>query len=565
MKKKSRPMLLTLSAMLVLTAALTGCSGKSGTSGTSPETTPKTAQTDNGGTPKAEQPVNPDGTWVLGEKPLEFTAYAHYENTNFPAWESTPAGKWLSENKGVKISMIAAAGAHTQKLSALMASDQLPDMIWTDRNHPDLERLREAGKLVAFDDYLDKYPNLKTWMGDNLNMLRHDDGKLYMFPNWYTSRPAGNAGYVVNKKIYDELGAPPLETTDDLYNYLVKVKEKYGSSVIPFESHRAKDMQGLGVLYTAFGEGALYTYLNSSMRAVPKDGKLTSVFTDPVFREAQKYIAKLYREKLISQDAFTQTEDQVLEKVMTGRVAVFAGSSPTTMAGDAQPELIKEDPDGGYFMIWPIHKPGLDKNKIYPGTYTSFGWNAAYITTAAKDPEAIFAFLDWYTGPEGMNLQFFGPEGDNWKGFDEEGKPNFTADYDPAEVADIQTKNEPIMFVGNTSYIDPAKYKYMAELPFEEQDWRTKYQQTITWPTQYNVTEFVNLNPPPESEEGIIQTSVDELFLEIYANSVMAKSDEDVDRILDQGNEDLMALGYGKLLEWRTARWQENLKKMNQE
>lgn len=45
-------------------------------------------------------------------------------------------------------------------------------------------------------------------MGDNLNMLRHDDGKLYMFPNWYTSRPAGNAGYVVNKKIYDELGAP---------------------------------------------------------------------------------------------------------------------------------------------------------------------------------------------------------------------------------------------------------------------------------------------------------------------------------------------------------------------
>ena len=86
---------------------------------------------------------------------------------------------------------------------------------------------------------------------------------------------------------------------------------------------------------------------------------------------------------------------------MTGRVAVFAGASPTTMAGEAHPELIKQDPDGGYFMIWPIHKPGLDKNKIYPGTYTSFGWNAAYITTAAEDPEGIFAFLDWYTGRKG--------------------------------------------------------------------------------------------------------------------------------------------------------------------
>lgn len=513
------------------------------------------------------KPIRPaeggrDGKWVLGEKPLEFSAYAHYENSDFPKWESTPIGKYLSEEKQVKINMIAAAGAHTQKLSAMMASDDLPDMIWTDRNHPDMERLRKEGKLVAYDDYLDKYPNLKTWMGD-LNMLRSDDGKLYMFPNWYSSNPYGNAGYVVNKKIYKELGEPPLETTDDLYNYLVKVKEKYGSEIVPFEPHRAQERQGLGVLYTAFGEGASYTNLNASLLAVPKDGKLTPLLTDPVFREAQKYIAKLYREKLISQDAFSQTEDQILEKVMTGRVAVFAGASPTTMAGEAQPELTKNDPDSGYFMIWPIHKPGLDKNKIYPGTYTSFGWNAAYITTAAEDPEAIFAFLDWYTGPEGMNIQYFGPEGKNWDGFDEEGKPNFTENYDPAEVAEIQSKNEPVMFVGNTSYIDPAKYKYMEKLPFEEQDWRTRYQQTITWPTQLNVTEFVNLNPAPDSDEGIIKTSVDELFLEIYAKSVMAKSDEEVDKILDQGHKDLMDLGYDQLLEWRTAKWQENVAKLN--
>ncbi|MBU5349201.1 extracellular solute-binding protein [Paenibacillus lautus] len=556
MRKTKKPLLVLVSLLLIMVTALAGC-GKSA----APAPAPPAANND--GEKKTDPPAegNRDGKWVLGEKPLEFSAYSHYENSDFPKWESTPVGKYLSEEKQVKINMIAAAGAHTQKLSAMMASDDLPDMIWTDKNHPDLERLRKEGKLVAYDDYLDKYPNLKTWMGD-LNMLRSDDGKLYMFPNWYSSNPYGNAGYVVNKKIYKELGEPPLETTDDLYDYLVKVKDKYGSSIIPFEPHRAQERQGLGVLYTAFGEGASYTNLNASLLAVPKDGKLTSVLTDPVFREAQKYIAKLYREKLISQDAFNQTEDQILEKVMTGRVAVFAGASPTTMAGEAHPELIKQDPDGGYFMIWPIHKPGLDKNKIYPGTYTSFGWNAAYITTAAEDPEAIFAFLDWYTGPEGMNVQFFGPEGKNWDGFDEDGKPNFTENYDPAEVAEIQSKNEPVMFVGNTSYIDPAKYKYMENLPFEEQDWRTRYQQTITWPTQLNVTEFVNLNPAPDSDEGIIKASVDELFLEIYAKSVMAKSDEEVDKILDQGNKDLMDLGYGQLLEWRTIKWQENLAKL---
>lgn len=556
MRKTRKSLLLMVSLIMVLATALAGCS-KSADPAPAP-----TPTTDNGG--KKDETTPPADTagakFVLGEKPLEFTAYAHYQNTDFPKWESTPLGKYMSEEKQVKLNMIAAAGAHQQKLSSMIASDSLPEMIWADRDDPDMERLRKEGKLVAYDDYLDKYPNLKTWMKD-LDLLRAEDGKLYRFPNWYSSNPFGNAGYVINKKIYDELGKPALETTDDLYNYLTKVKEKYGSEVVPFEPHRAQDRQGLGVLYTAFGEGASYTNLNANLLAVPKDGKLTSVLTDPVFREAQKYIAKLYREKLISQDAFNQTEDQVLEKVMNGKVAVFAGASPTDFAGEAQPELLKKDPDGGYFMIWPIHKPGLDKNKITPGTYTSFGWNAAYITTAAKDPEAIFAFLDWMTSPEGMNVQFFGPEGKNWDGFDENGQPNFTENYDPEEVAKIQSENTPLMLVGNTSYIDPAKYKYMAELPFEEQDWRTRYQQTITWPTQLNVTEFSGIEPSPDSDEGIIKTSVNELFLEIYAKSAMAKSDEEVDKILDQGNKDLMDLGYQQLLDYRTTKWQENLSK----
>ncbi|MGG3309028.1 MULTISPECIES: extracellular solute-binding protein [Paenibacillus] len=559
MRKTKKSLLLMVSLIFVLVTALAGCGGKSAEPAPA---APPAANGDSG--EKTDPPAegSDEGKWVLGEKPLQFSAYAHYEGTDFPKWESVPLGKYLSEEKQVKIDVIAANGAHKQKLSAMIASDDLPDLIWTDRDEPMILSLQKEGKLVAFDPWLDKYPNLKTWMGD-LDLLRADDGKIYRFPNWYSSNPYGTAGYVVNKKIYDELGQPPLETTDDLYNYLKMVKDKYGDTIVPFEPHRAQDRQGLGVLYTAFGEQLSYSNLKANLLAVPKDGKLTPLLTDPTFREAQKYIAKLYREKLISQDAFSQTEDMVKEKVMTGRVAVFAGSSPTDIAAKAQIELTKDDPNGGYFMIWPIHKPGLDKNKITAGTYTSFGWNAAHITTAAEDPEAIFAFLDWMTGPEGMNVQFFGPEGKNWKGFDENGQPNFTENYDREEVTKISAENSPWQLVGNTSYIDPAKWKYMSTLPAEEQQWEVRYQQTVTWPTQLNVTEFVGLDAPPNSDEDIIAKSVDELFLEIYANSVMAKSDEEVDQILDQGNKSLMDLGYQQLLDYRTAKWQANLEKQN--
>ncbi|TCZ75263.1 extracellular solute-binding protein [Paenibacillus albiflavus] len=557
---KKKLTLLTFTTILAVSTLLAGCSSNNagGSASSAPSETPKVAKA-----PSSSPGAEAGDKWVLGAKPLSFTAYSHYGDIDFPKWDSKPAGKWLKENKQVDITMITANGLHEQKLSTMISSNDLPDMIWTQRDDPMVEKLRLEGKLVAYDDYLDKYPNLKTWMGDNLNFLRADDGKLYRFPNWYTGRPAGNAGYVVNKKIYEELGSPKLETTDDLYDYLVKVKEKYGNSITPLELHMGQNVQGFGVIYTAFGEGTLYSYLNRDIRGVPKDNKLTSLFTDPVFREAHKYLSKLFREKLISQDAFTQTQDNVKEKVLAGRVAVYASSSPTVFAMEGHNVLTKNDPNAGYFMIWPIHKAGLDKNKIYPGTYTTLGWNASYITTAAKDPEAIFAFLDYMTSPEGMNLQFFGPEGEYWKGFDADGKPNFTDKYNAEEVAKLQKENDAIMFAGNTGYIDPAKMKLEAALPPEKQNWSARYQSTITWPTQYDVTEFIQISPSPDSELGIMQKSFDEFFLQVYANVITnTKSDAEVDQVLDKAEKDAQALGYGKILEYRTQKWQENKAKI---
>lgn len=554
MTKVRKQAMLIVSAILVLATVLAGCSSNNNNK-TEPSPSASNTATN---TPGNETPSEaPSDVWEFGSEPLEFSMYGHYNWYDVPAWDSTVAGRWLKENKQLNIVPVSAGGNPEQKLSTMIASNDLPDVMWMDRG-ADVERLRQAGMLVPFDDYLDKYPNLKTWMGKDLNLLRSEDGKLYQFPNWYTGRPNGNAGYVVNKKIYEEMGSPPLETTDDLYAYLTAVKAKYGDSVVPYEPHLAKDLQGLGVLYTAFGENTLYTYLNAGVRAVPQGDQLTSVFTDPVFREAQKYISKLYREKLISQDAFTQTVDQIEEKVMQGRVAVFASSSPTTIAMQAHQELVKQDPNAGYFMIWPIHKPGLDKNKIFPGTYTALGWNVNVITKSAEDPEKIFAFLDWYTGPEGQSLLFFGPEGKNWKGFDADGHPIFTDQYDAAEVLELQKAHDPIMWNGNTGYIDPAKMKYEAKLPPEEQNWAARYQSTITWPTQANATEFINLDPLPDSELGIVKQRVDDIFLQAYAQSVMAKDNAEVDAILDKAEKDAQDAGYADLLAFRTEAWKKN-------
>ncbi len=503
---------------------------------------------------------NAKEAFVLGSEQLDITMFGNYDWYTMPGWGQDASSAWIKENKKVNITAIDGGGKAEQKLTTMIAGNSLPDFIWTDKG-ADVERLREGGALVALDPYLDKYTNLRDWFGEEgLNMLRSEDGKLYQFPNWYNAKPFGNAGYVVNKAIYEELGSPVLETTEDLYNYLVMVKEKF-PDVIPFETDI--EAQGVNVLYSAFAENE--SPANITNIAVPKGDKLVSIFSDPAFVESMKYSSRLFREGLMTQDVLTQDQDMVLQKVTTGKVAVYASASPTNNAGLGHYNLIKDNPDGGYFMIWPIHKEGLDKNKIYPGAYNMMGWNVSVITQNAKDPERVFAFLDWLTGPEGQATLTFGPTGEYWDGFNAAGLPNFTDKYheDPEGAAQAEKDTLNLAWVGNSNFLDTAKAKFEETLPMEKRNWTTHWQNTVTWPTQYDATQYLNIAPLPESDEGIIKQRIGEILEEARAQALYSKSDEEVEAIYENAEKQAQSVGYEKLLEFNTKKWQENLAKLN--
>ncbi|MCL6459752.1 MAG: extracellular solute-binding protein, partial [Gorillibacterium sp.] len=175
-------------SMLMVVILLSGCTKDT------PEAAKSTAGTDT----KVE----------LGKEPLEFSFYGHYDWYTMPTWGEDLASKWIKENLKVNVVPVSSGGNAQQKMSTMIVSGNLPDVIWMERG-ADVEKLRAEGQLVAFDDYLDKYPNFKKWVGDStIDMLRSPDGKIYQFPNWYTTQPNGNAGYLVNKKIFAELGSP---------------------------------------------------------------------------------------------------------------------------------------------------------------------------------------------------------------------------------------------------------------------------------------------------------------------------------------------------------------------
>lgn len=500
-----------------------------------------------------------DGLYMLGKEPLNVTFYGHYGYYSMPTWGADPSSKWIKDNLKINVKGISAEGKARQKLQQMIASNSLPDVIWGDRDS-DFERMKKAGLLVPLNDYIDKYPNFKKWAGEKvLKLLESSDGKIYYFPNYYTDRPYGNAGFVINKKIYRELGSPKLETTDDLYTYLKLVQVNY-PDVIPFETGQANEGNGIDQLFSSFKEE---NYGFTRIYSVVNEDQLTSIYKDEGFRESALYIAKLMREGLIKSDVLTQTEDQISEKLMEGRVAVYASADPVRFVMPADAHIRDTSPDDGYAFIEPIYKQGLDKSKIFPGTYNLLGWNVSAITTGADNPEAIFAMLDWMTGPEGSAVQMWGPPGADgyWNGFKEDGiTPNFTSRYgtDQDELTEIQAVAGKMMWVGNTVYLDKTKSEFESALPEEQRNWATYWQDKITWKSQGDATAFINLIPDPSSEEGHILRRIKDIWLAARSAAMFGSTDSEVLAILDKAHEDSMKEGFQIYLDFITERWHEN-------
>jgi len=117
--------------------------------------------------------------------------------------------------------------------------------------------------------------------------------------------------------------------------------------MVPFETGQAKEGHGIDQLFSAFKEGNLgFTRLY----AVSKGEKMTSIYLDKGFRESALFVAKLMREGLIPSGAMIQTEDQVSEKLLKGKVAIYASANPMLDAMRADAELRKLNLDDGYML-----------------------------------------------------------------------------------------------------------------------------------------------------------------------------------------------------------------------
>jgi len=556
--KSKKSLFVTMLAIIMLLALTVACSKKEAApaSSVSPASSPAS-------TPSQTQAAAESATPAPLE-PYEFTAYFNYDWYDASAkWGDDKVSQFYNEKFNIKMKKAKPEGDPIQKLNVMIASDDLPDVIQMERDANYL-KLIQLGKLIPLDEFINNNSSYKRIIDDKTIELSKVNGKVYGMLNYATTtdHPTGNGGWAINKNIYEQLGSPKLQTTDDLLHYLKLVKDSNlkvdGKTVVPIQFAES------GMIDLMMGSFGLNP-LNAVEGVVPIQNELKLYFNEPRAIDALLYLNKLWNNGLINKDYFVEKSEQIQEKLTTGRVAVYAGNNITSDLKDYRNTLKDHDPTNDYIVIEPPAAPGVDQSKVYNSTYSTLGWNVVGISNKAKNPERIFQLLDSIVSEDGSRLNVYGPEGGLYDELDSEGYPILKSNLSSLSSEERKALGIGVWgILGNTKYADFSKAANDNRKPVEERDWATQAQINIIWKHSMNTDAYIGTTPEPQSPEGIAAASFSDLNLKALPKIVMAKDESQSRAAIAEALDNAYKLGFEKVEKFKTEIYQQNMKLLGQ-
>jgi len=354
-------------------------------------------------------------TSTVGTKqPLIFTFFNMdlSENTVF----DDPVAKKITEATGVTLLIDHPVGGDQQAIPLIIASGQYPDLIYA---KGDLTMLIEAGAVIPLDDLIEKKgKHIKELYGDQLARLRNTtrDPSIYTVGTWGVQNAVWTTDGTmqIQHAVLKTLGYPRIQTLDD-YERAIKAylsvypvingQKTIGFSLLVDTWQWYIDLSNPGNFLIGYPDDGQWIVNQNSLEAQYK-------FLHPDMKLWYKWLNRMNAEGLLDPESFTQKEDVWRAKIASGRVLGLA--YPVWGYGEARTSLINEGREDRTYAYLPVV---ADKRFICPSLKDygySGGWGIA-ITTACKDPERAFEFLDWYCSEEAQVLVNWGIEEVNYR------------------------------------------------------------------------------------------------------------------------------------------------------
>lgn len=325
----------------------------------------------------------------------------------------------IAEKTGAKVDETWLTGqTASEAVGTLIAGGDYPDFI---DGGDAMGQLYEAGALVPLDDYLDDYPNIKNFFTQQQwDQLRQDDGHIYWIPQFSNIKGEekvcthNDEAFWIQARVLKWADYPEIRTMDQYFDLI----ERYN------EANPTMEDGTENIPYTILCDDWRYFCLENApqfLDGYPNDG---SCIVDPetltvidynTTDTAVKYFQKLneeYQKGIVDPESFTQTYDEYIAKLSTGRVLGMIDQwwDFAYTAGDA----IKQaglDAQGCDYIPLPITIDESVKNQWHCSGGVLNVSDGLAITTSCEDVEAALQFVDDLLSQDIHNLRFWGVEG----------------------------------------------------------------------------------------------------------------------------------------------------------
>ena len=366
-------------------------------------------------------------------------------------WDN-PVAKAITEATGVTLDVsypVASQGDAKEDVALMIANDEYPDMIYAKGSATDLY---QAGALIDMTDLIEKYgPNIKKMYGAEMEKLKwsQDDPGIYQL---------SYAG--VNQKTLTTGGSCQIQWAalkENDYKY-PKTLDEYEKMIKSYLAAHPKTEDGLdmiGITMSASDWHWMITLGNPAgliADASPDNGQWIiddeyNVHYKHVTDEEKEYfkwLCRMYNEGILDPNFATQTDDDYIAKVASGRVVAITDAE--WHYSQCEATLVADGKVDQTYVGLPVtlREDQVEKALLYQGT--TVGWGIG-ITKSCEDPVRAIKFLDYLCSDEGQILYHWGIEGENYF-LDDDGQPYRTAE----EVAKAQSDPDYAQTTGIDNY-----------------------------------------------------------------------------------------------------------------
>ena len=366
-------------------------------------------------------------------------------------WDN-PVAKAITEATGVTLDVsypVASQGDAKEDIALMIANDEYPDMIYAKGSATDLY---QAGALIDMTDLIEKYgPNIKKMYGAEMEKLKwsQDDPGIYQL---------SYAG--VNQKTLTTGGSCQIQWAalkENDYKY-PKTLDEYEKMIKSYLAAHPKTEDGLdmiGITMSASDWHWMITLGNPAgliADASPDNGQWIiddeyNVHYKHVTDEEKEYfkwLCRMYNEGILDPNFATQTDDDYIAKVASGRVVAITDAE--WHYSQCEATLVADGKVDQTYVGLPVtlREDQVEKALLYQGT--TVGWGIG-ITKSCEDPVRAIKFLDYLCSDEGQILYHWGIEGENYF-LDDDGQPYRTDE----ELANAQSEPDYAKNTGIDNY-----------------------------------------------------------------------------------------------------------------